>query len=129
MEEETYSPTVRMESIMLSSLIDAHEQRDVATIDIKGAFLKAKVPEDMELIVKMEGELAQLMCELDPELEVDKNGMLYLRYVKALYGHIEAARLFYGDLNTSLTSVMGFKRNRYDPCIYNKQTAEGIVTV
>ncbi len=78
MEEEMYSSTVQMKSIMLSSLIDAHEQRDVTTIDIKGTFLKAKVPEDMELIVKMEGELAQLMCELDLELEVDKNGMLYL---------------------------------------------------
>ncbi len=51
-EEETYSPTVKLESIMLSSLIDAHEKRNVVTIDIKGA--KAKVPEDMELIVKME---------------------------------------------------------------------------
>jgi len=47
LEEETYSPTVRLESIMLCSLIDALEQRYVATIDIKGAFLKAKVPGDL----------------------------------------------------------------------------------
>jgi hypothetical protein len=38
-EEETYSPTVKLESIMLSSLIDALEHRYVATIDIKGTFL------------------------------------------------------------------------------------------
>jgi hypothetical protein len=129
MEEETYSPTVKLESIMLSTLIDAHEQREVVTIDIKGAFLKAKVPEDMELIVKMGGELAQMMCELDPELQVDENGMLYLKCVKALYGYIEAARLFYNDLNHSLANVMGFKRNQYDPCVYNKDTNDGVVTV
>jgi hypothetical protein len=41
--------------------------------------------------------------------------------VKALYGHIEAARLFYNDLNESLTTKMGFKRNGYDPCVYNKK--------
>ncbi len=69
MEEETYSPTVKLESIMLSSLVDAFEKRHVVTIDIKGAFLKAKVPVDMELIVKMEGELAELFCELDPTLQ------------------------------------------------------------
>lgn len=35
------------DSIMPSSLIDAYEQKDVITIDIKGAFLKAKVPKKM----------------------------------------------------------------------------------
>jgi hypothetical protein len=61
-EEETYSPMVKLESIMLNAFIDAHEGRYVATVDIKGAFLKAKVPNNMELIVKMTGELAQIMC-------------------------------------------------------------------
>jgi hypothetical protein len=60
MEEETYSPTVKLESIMMCSLIDALEKRHVVTIDIKGAFLKAGVPNDLELIVRMEGELAEL---------------------------------------------------------------------
>ena len=51
---------------MICSLIDVLEQRFVTTIDIKGAFLKAKVPDDMELIVKMDGELAQAFVELNP---------------------------------------------------------------
>jgi hypothetical protein len=111
-EEETYSPAVKLESIMLSSLIDAHEGQKVVTVDIKGAFLKAKVPDDMELIVRMDGELAKLMCELDPRFQMNEDGTLYLKCVKALYGHIEAARLFYDDLNRSLTEIMGFKRNQ-----------------
>jgi hypothetical protein len=41
---------------MLNAFIDAHKRRHVATVDIKGAFLKAKVREEMELIVKMSGE-------------------------------------------------------------------------
>jgi hypothetical protein len=43
-------------------MIDAYEQRHVITVDIKGAFLKAKVPEGTELMVKMESELAKLNC-------------------------------------------------------------------
>jgi hypothetical protein len=128
-EEETYSPTVRLESLMLSSLIDAFEGRQVATVDIKGAFLKAKVPEELELIVKMTGELAQMMCELDSSLECDEHGVLYLRCDKALYGHIEAARLFYDDLHESITKKMNFKQNGYDPCVYNKRTNEGSVAI
>jgi hypothetical protein len=43
------------------------------TIDIKGAFLKAKVPQELELIVKLDGELAVLLCKLNPEFPRDKN--------------------------------------------------------
>ncbi len=99
MEEETYLPTVRLESIMLSTLIDAYEKRHVRTVDIKGAFLKAKVPDDLELIVKMEGDLAILMNQLCDDFKIDQYGMMYLKCVKGLYGHVEAARLFCNDLN------------------------------
>ncbi len=91
MEEETYSPTVKLESIMLCSLIDALEKRHVVTIDIKGAFLKADVPDNLELIVYMEGELAELFEELNPEFQRDEYGILYLQCLKALYGHRENA--------------------------------------
>jgi len=35
-------------------------------VGIKGAFLKAKVPESLLLVVKMTGELEELMCEINP---------------------------------------------------------------
>jgi hypothetical protein len=108
-EEETYSPIIKLESIMLSNLIDAMEHQYVATVIIKGAFLKAKVPEDMELLVKMDGELAAAFAELNPEFQLDEQGILYLRCLKALYGHIEAARLFYNELNSSLINKMKFE--------------------
>jgi hypothetical protein len=126
MEEETYSLTVRLESIMLSSLIDAYERRCIRTVDIKGAFLKAKVPEDLELIVKMDRQLAELMNEVRSDFKIDEEGVMYLQCVKALYGHREAARLFYDDLNRTLAKKMNFVRNRYNPCVYNKRTDSGI---
>ena len=128
MEEETYSPTVQLESIMLSSLVYAYERRHIRTIDIKGAFLKANVPEDLKLIVKMDRQLAEPMNELRPDFKIDEEGVMYLRCLKALNGHIEAARLFYIDLNQTLTEKMNSARNRYDPCVYNKRMDSGIVT-
>ncbi len=73
--------------------------------------------------------MAQLMCELDPELQCDEHGVLYLQCEKALYGHIEAARLFYDHLNDSIQHDMHFMQNKYDPCIYNRQTPDGVVTI
>jgi hypothetical protein len=128
-EEEAFSPTVRLESIMLSSLVDACEKSYVKTINIKGAFLKAKVLEDLELIVKLEGYLAEMMHELCPDFVIHEDCFVYLKCVKALYGHIKAARLFCNDLNSSSTHKMGFVRNQCDPCIYNKNTEEGQVTI
>jgi hypothetical protein len=101
----------------------------VRVINIKGAFLKAKVPENLELMIKMEGELAQMMNDIHPNFTIHSDGCMYLRCVNALYGHVEAARLFYDDLNQSLTEKMGFGRNCYDPCVYNKDTQDGVVTV
>jgi hypothetical protein len=40
-KEEASSPTVAIESVMLSCVIDAMERRDVATVDIPGAFMQA----------------------------------------------------------------------------------------
>jgi hypothetical protein len=84
---------------------------------------------NLELIVKMTGELAQIMCELDNSLRVDDEGILYLRCVNALYGHIEAARLFYDDLNKTIQDDIKFKQNQYDPCVYNKRVGEDMITI
>jgi hypothetical protein len=93
---------------MLNAFIDAHEGRHVATVDIKGVFLKAKVPDHLDLIVKMSGKLMNLMCEIDLSLRSEDQSVMYLTCKKALYGHFEAARLFYNDLNNTLKKKIEF---------------------
>jgi hypothetical protein len=60
------------------------------------------------LMVKMTGESASLMCEIDHDMNCDEQGVLYLRCAKALYGHIEVARLFYDDLDNTIQKKMNF---------------------
>ena len=43
--EDFTSPTVSLEALFISFLIDAHEVRDVAAFDIPGAYLHAEIPE------------------------------------------------------------------------------------
>jgi hypothetical protein len=109
-------------------MIDALEGREIITIDIKGAFLKAHVPRDVDLFVKMDGDLARVFCELNPNFIRKGEETIYLRCLKALYGHIEAVRLFYNELDYSLTKRMGFERNKYDPCTYNRKSEDGSIT-
>jgi hypothetical protein len=43
----------------------------MVTVDIEGAFLKAKVPDLRDLIVKVSGDLMLLMYEINPSLKSD----------------------------------------------------------
>jgi hypothetical protein len=79
----------RLDSVFITSTIDAKESRKVATIDIPGAFLHAD-NEDY-VIMKLVGTLAELMVKTNPKmyrqyviLEKGKS-MLYLRPQKTLW--------------------------------------------
>jgi hypothetical protein len=65
-KENTASPTVMNDSVMITSAIDAHENRKVVTCDIPGAFLHADL--DEEVVMLLRGQLADLMVMVDPEL-------------------------------------------------------------
>jgi hypothetical protein len=59
--EDSASPTAALESIMLTAVIDAHEERDVMTCDIPSAFIQALMPEvkdgDERVMMKITGHL------------------------------------------------------------------------
>jgi hypothetical protein len=48
-----------------------------------------------------------------------KNIVLYIRMLKALYGMIQSALLFYKKFRKDLEGI-GFKINDYDPCVANR---------
>jgi hypothetical protein len=122
-KEDASSPTVAIESVMLSCTIDAKEERDVATVDIPGAFMQADMDETVHM--KLEGTMAELLVKLDPKLYRKyvqmENGkqVLYLELRKALYGTLKAALLFWKRLTSELES-WGFVINPYDWCVANK---------
>jgi len=122
-KEEAAAPTVGLDSVLITSTIDAKESRKVVTIDIPGVFLHAD-NEDY-VIMKMVGTLAELMVKTNPKmhrqyviLEKGKS-VLYLRLQKALYGMMKSALLFYRKMVSELRE-MGFTINPYDPCVANK---------
>jgi hypothetical protein len=47
-------------------VIDANEERDMATVDIPGAFMQADMDEPMHM--RLEGTMAKLLVRLDPTL-------------------------------------------------------------
>ena len=122
-KEDASSPTVAIESVFLTSVIDAKENRDVATIDVPGAFMQADMDDTVHM--KLEGTMADLLINLAPDIykkfAYKHNGktVLYVLLKKALYGTLKAALLFWKRLSSQLQE-WGFTLNPYDSCVANK---------
>jgi hypothetical protein len=114
---------------VITAVIDAVEKRDVMTCDIPNAFIQALMPEmkdgEERVMMTITGVLVGILVELNPQLygpyEVyEKRGKVrYVRVLRAIYGMLEAALLWYKKFRSELEEV-GFKFNPYDPCVANR---------
>jgi len=124
-KEDSASPTVSLEGVLLTAAIEAHELRHIACFDIPGAFLHAKC-EDGNVFMLLKGKLAELMTLVEPKLyrqhvrydNAKGEAMLYVKMSKALYGMLKSALWFYKKLKVDLEAY-GFVINPYDPCVAN----------
>ena len=85
--EEVSSPTVQLESIIATLLIDAKERRDVAVADVTGAYLKTVMTD--HVVTKVTGSATDIMCDVNPSFRdkvalEGKNKVLYMQLNKAL---------------------------------------------
>ena len=120
-KSQTASPTVATDTLLLTILIDAHENRDVGTADVAGAYLKALM--DDFVLMKFTGDSVNILCKINPghiKNVVLENGVkvLYIRLIKAIYGCVKSALLWY-ELVSGHLKDMGFKLNPYNPCVAN----------
>jgi hypothetical protein len=100
-------------------VIDAVEQRKAKTGDVDGAYLHVQM-KDMVIMV-IEARLTAIILQQFPHYKsyVGADGKLYVILLKALYGCKESARLFYDHLSRELVKI-GFVKNAYDQCVFNK---------
>ena len=107
----------------MTAVIDAMENRTVAVVDIPGAFMQADM--DPGVYMRIEGAMAELLMEIDydmyqPHMVKEKGKpVIYVELLKALYGTLRAARLFWETLSGKLQE-WGFILNPYDSCVANK---------
>ena len=82
--------------------------------------------QDEAVHMRLEGTLAELLTKCDPKLYhqyvVTENNkpVLYVELIKALYGTLCAALIFWCKLTAKLIEL-GFMINPYDWCVANKQ--------
>ena len=92
--EDTTSPTVYTESIMLLWMIDAIEVQEVATADFPGDFLHT-IYDKGDIHIKLEGDVVTLLEDIDPEYYKD---FIYIYKLRKKCMYAEANKAVYGTL-------------------------------
>ena len=123
-ESETSAPTAKTESIFCIAAIASAEKRKIMTFDIGAAFVKS----DMKGVVYiyLNKFVANIVCDMDPAYKkfLLKDGRLIVKLDKALYGCIEAAKLWYDNISAFFISVKYFVNQR-DVCVFNRTSKSG----
>ena len=126
--ESVTSPTIALESLFTTLLVDAYEEREVATFDVLGAYLHARLSKDgnkERLLLNLAGDDVDIICEVSPEHSkhvVYENGkkVLYLLILRAIYGCIKSA-LWWHELYSTTFEKEGYIVNLYKKCVTNKK--------
>jgi hypothetical protein len=68
-KENASSPTVAMESVLLTSLVDAQENCDVAIVDIPNAFIQMAMEDDEDkVIMRIRGHMVDVLVKVAPKV-------------------------------------------------------------
>ena len=132
-KEDSTSPTISTEAVFLMAVVDAWESWKVAVLDVPGDFMQVDM--DKLVHVRFEGEMVDKLLEIDKDLyesyvtEEKGTKVMYVELLKALYGTLRAARLFWEKLRAKLVNDWGFTPNRYDSCVVNKKVNRKQLTV
>ena len=97
-------------------------------MDIPNAFIQTDIPQGKgqeRIIPKIRGALVEMLVDIDPGLYAPyvtyENGqkILYMDVLKAIYGMLLSALLFYKQWKKDLIAK-GYEINPYDACVANK---------
>jgi hypothetical protein len=101
------SPTVGIHTIMMGVIIaSCNTDYLVGKLDVKGAFIQTEMT-GTPVYIKCVDTLRKLIVKTYPTLKayVDDNGALYCKLKKALYGCVQASKLWYKQLCSFLQEL------------------------
>jgi hypothetical protein len=102
----------------------------VMTCNIPNAFIQALLPKkdsgEDRVVMKITGVLVGMLVDINLEVYgpavvlENRKKVLYIEVLKAIYGMLEAALLWYKTFRKDLENI-GFIFNPYDPCVANRK--------
>jgi hypothetical protein len=135
-KEDVSSPMVSAEAVMLTCMIGALEDQDIAVIDIPNAFVQTDVKdEEHRVVVRIRGPLVNILVSIAPDVygpygstNKASQKVLLVQCLNTVYRTMVAALLYYKKFVKSLMKL-GYKINPYNGCVANKVVKGKQVTI
>ena len=127
---ETYSPTIRHESLNVALAYASHHRASrIRTLDVSGAFLHVPLT-GPEVHMRLSPDVVQELLPLNPDFgpDVDAKGCLIVRILKAIYGLGESSRQWNEHLLTTLASA-GYRPTQYDPSLLLRHRGGRLISI
>ena len=105
----------------------------VGSFDIKMAYTKAPMPKHRKIYVRLTKAYVDLIKNISADLKLQyetfqsEDGSVIVELDFALYGCIEAGRLFYDFFKNILVDKMGYHMSSHDDCVFNLVDEKGII--
>jgi hypothetical protein len=124
------SPTVALESLFIILGIAAKEDMEFITVDITGAYLECELPNNDNVHMWIAKDVVPFLIKVDPEAKkyINKDGKIMVKLKKALYGTVQASKLWYDKL-TSVLEKFKYEQHPEDKCVYVKYSSSGTVLI
>jgi hypothetical protein len=101
-------------------VVACNPQYKVAKLDVKGAFIQTEMS-GTPVYVKCLGKLRDIILKVFPSMKryLGSDRVLYGVLRKALYGCVQASRLWYLKLSQFLKNA-GYENSEMEPCVFRK---------
>ncbi len=134
-KENVSSLTVATESVLLTSLVDAQENRDVAIVGIPNAFIQTVMENNEDKVVmRIRGHMVNVLVKVVPRVygpcvSTDKQcwKQLLVECLNPIYGTMVASPFYYRKFTRSKNQ--GYVMNPYNPCVWNKMIKKKQITI
>ena len=131
---EISTPTASLSSFFAVAAHTASKNLAIGSFDVKQAFTKAPMPADRKKIrVRLIKSYVDIIKSISQELNdlytsfQSENGSVIVELDYALYGTLEAGRIWYDYFRNILVSKFDCKVSAHDDCVFNMFDSNGII--
>jgi hypothetical protein len=127
MYPERSSPTVAIHSLLTCLAVAAYNATYImAKIDMKGAFVITEMV-GPPVYIRCRKKVTDLMLKRFPGLKryIGNDGLLSFKLLKALYGCVQASKLWFEKL-TKVLRCEGYEHSPTDPCVMRRIVGDKI---
>jgi hypothetical protein len=119
--EEISAQVATLTSAMAVAVIAAKEERKVQKDDVAGAYLNAIIKNKI-IFIRLGPDVVEILLLLYPEyyIYLQDDGSMIGWLIRALYGCIESAELWYENISNTIVEGCGYTPNPLDRCVFNK---------